>query len=287
MLTGFLNESGTIRVVIANTTKISNKLLDIHHFSYPVSRIMSKFITGAVLVSSTLKGNDVMGCYLDANGPISGMRIEVNSLGHVKGYCINPSAGLDESNKTYALTDDQLINNGKLTVTKVLESGKHPFSGTVEFEGSDIAIIFSNYLLRSEQTNSALLISNVVQPDGIIEKSVGMLVQTMPGATDEEVANIEKTIIDTAPFSQIINSAHNDVDIITAFFKKNSFNKLFNRKLDIKCSCNRFKVITVLKSLNSDDLKQVVDKDGKYSVDCEYCQTNYKIANDELNETVN
>ncbi len=287
MITSFLNKNGTIRVVVANTTEISNKLTKLHNFSYPVSKAMSSFVTGSVLLSSTLKGKDVLGCYLDCNGACTGLRVEVNTFGDVKGYALNPQAGLDEFDKTYALTQEQLIGGGKLTVTKVLEGGKHPFTGSVDFEGGDIAFVFSKYLLVSEQINSAVLISNIVKKDSTISNCKGLLVQAMPGAEEKELEEIEKSIKNSKPFSEIIENHKNSEDIVKQIFKSIEFEKLSERQLQIKCSCSKFKVVTVLKSFSEEDLKQLLNDKGMYSVKCEYCTKTYEINPAELSETVN
>jgi len=287
MITGFLNKKRTVRVIVADTTKISNDFMNIHKFSYPVSRIMSKFVTGTVLLSSTLKGNDVIGCYLDCNGPATGLRVEANTLGHLKGYALSPQAGLDEFDKTYVLSDEQLVNGGTFTVSKVLEAGKQPFTGNIDFEGGDVAFIFSKYLLVSEQVKSAVLISNIVLPDGSIEKCKGLLVQAMPGATDDELEIIEQAIEKASPFSEIIANSKDNNEIVKNIFKEIQFSNIFEKGLLFKCSCSKFKVISVLKSFSNEDLKDVSDNNGNYTVNCEYCKTEYNINPSELKEQQN
>jgi molecular chaperone Hsp33 len=287
MITSFLNNQGTIRVVVADTTKIANELNKLHRFSYPVSKAMSAFVTGATLISSTLKGKDVLGCYLDCNGPCSGLRVEVNTYGDVKGYSLNPQAGLDEFDKTYALTQEQLINGGKLTVTKVLKGGKQPFTGSIEFEGGDIAFAFSKYLLISEQIKSAVLISNIVSKDNTVVNCKGLLVQAMPGASEEELEEIEKQIKNAKPFSKIIDKYKNSKQIVKQLFKSIEFEILSNRQLQLKCSCSEFKVVTVLKSFSQENLKQLLNENKMYSVKCEYCTKVYEISPKQLSETVN
>ena len=283
-LSGFLTEDGVFRIVAAETTQLSNYVGEIHHFSYSVMNAMSRFLTGAALLSSTLKGRDVIGVYLNCSGPLGGLRVEANALGQMKGFALQPQAGVDEIDASYAMPLSQLIGEGTLTVSRIMEGGKAPFTGTVKIEGDRLAIGFSRYLMDSEQVHSAVMISNFLAKDGNARAAAGVLVQALPGASDEKLAAMEDEIQGFPPFSEVIRDVENAEHAVQMLFAGFKPKKLFSRPLLFHCSCSRDKVIRVLKSLSPGDLEDARQSDGIFHVSCDYCGKEYPIRPEELRQ---
>ena len=283
-LTGFLTEDGHFRIVMAETRELSDYMRTIHHFSYPVVNAMSRFLTGAVLLSSNLKGKDVVGVYLNCSGPLAGMRVEANATGQLKAFALQPQAGVDEMDSSYVMPLGQLIGEGTLTVSKIMEAGRTPFTGTVQVEGDRLAIGFSRYLRDSEQTQSAVLISNFLTPEGHAKASAGILVQALPGASGDDLAAIEKEIQGFPPFSDVVMEVDNADQAVQMLFPRYKPSRLFQRPLKFHCSCSRGKVIRVLSSLSPGDMEDARQSDGLFHVNCDYCRTEYIIRPEELSQ---
>ncbi len=281
---GFISEDGLFRIVAARTKDMSNHLSEIHHFSFPVMNAMSRFITGAILLSSNLKGNDTLGVYLNCSGPLAGMRSESNATGQLKAFAIEPQAGVDETDPSYGMDLGQLIGAGTLTVTKTLSGGQRPFTGTVQIEGDKLAIGFSRYLMNSDQIHSAIMISNLVSPDGTVKTSAGMLIQALPGASGDDLSTMEKEIQTFPPFSEVVQEVDDCEQAVRMLFGRFNPAPVFERSLDLHCSCSMDKVVRVLKSLAADDLEDVRQEDGFFRVTCDYCKTEYPVRLDEMRQ---
>ncbi len=283
-LTGFLTEGGQFRIVMAETRELSDYLRTIHHFSYPVMNAMSRFVTGAALLSSNLKGKDVVGVYLNCSGPLAGMRVEANATGQLKAFAVQPQAGVDEIDPSYVMPPGELIGQGTLTVSKIMEAGRTPFTGTVQVDGDRLAIGFSRYLMDSEQVHSAVMISNFLTPDGHANASAGILVQALPGVSEDELAAMEKEIQGFPPFSDVIIEVDNADQAVQMLFSRYKPARLFQHSLEFHCSCSRGKVIRVLSSLSRGDMEDARQSDGLFHVNCDYCRTEYMIRSEELNQ---
>ncbi len=278
----FLSHDGKFRFVVCKTEKTVNKIREIHKMSYPVANAVSRFVTAATLVSSNLKSGDVQGFYLDVNGSIGGIRCEVNSFGHIKGYAIYPQSGVDETDKNYVMDLNQLLGTGTLTVTKVLARGKTPFVSNIPYPGGSLALLFADYLNRSEQIKSAVMVSNFIKPDGFIELSGGILVQAMPDATEKDVEEMEKYIEKLPPLSEILKQTDNTKEVALLSFPHYKPFMVGERHLVFKCTCSREKVLKVLKALSEEDRKPLVLENGTYKVVCEYCKKEYVVAEEEV-----
>ncbi len=278
----YLSEDGKFRFVFVDTKDVVNHIAKIHKMSYPVANAMSRFVTGVCLVSSNLKNGDVLGAYLDVNGVVGGLRCEVNSYGHVKGYAINPQAGVDEFDPNYVMDLNQLLGTGMLTITRVLKRGKVPFTSNIEFNGGSLAMLFADYLKRSEQINSGVFISNFLNPDGSIKNSGGFLVQPMPDAKEKDIEKMEKEIEKLPPFSEVLDTVDNVKQAALLLFPNYKLKQIGERHIVFKCTCSREKVLKVLRALKEEDKKQLLLDDGTYLVVCEYCKKEYKVKREEV-----
>ncbi len=283
-LTGFMTEDGFFRIVMAETKGLSNYLREIHHFSYPVMNAMSRVITGAVLLSSTLKGKDVLGVYLNCSGPLGGARVESNATGQLKAFALQPGAGVDEVDSSYVMSIGQLIGQGTLTISKIMEGGRTPFTGTVQVEGDRLAIGFSRYLMDSEQVHSAVMISNFLGSDGTAQASAGMLIQALPGASENDLDSMEKEIASFPAFSEIVQEVDSGDHAVRMLFARYKPICVFERSLELQCSCSRDKVVRVLKSLSADDLEDARQPDDLFHVNCDYCRTEYIVRPEDLSQ---
>lgn len=282
-LTGFLTADGSFRVIVADTADLANHVSRRHGFSYRVADAMSRFLTGSALLSSNLKEQDVMGTYLESNGAVEGLRVEINAVGQAKAYALNPEAGVDEIDDQYVMDLPELIGSGKLTVTRILKVAKTPYSGTVDVHGGDIAIAFSTYLLQSEQVKSAMLISNYMEPDGTLSRCGGLLIQAMPGATEEQLDQVEAALRELPAFSEILKEADTALQVVQLALPAFKVEQVLERPLVFACSCSREKVVQVLKSMSESDRQAAAQEDGTITVTCDYCREEYTVGPEALN----
>ncbi len=285
VLTGFLTENNLFRVIVAETGALANEIRRRHGLSYPATNALSRFATGASLLSSNLKGRDVVGVYLNVSGPLEGLRVEVDADGRLKGYALQPGAGVDEIDSRYIMDLDQLIGTGTLTVTRVLEGGKQPYSGNVTVHGGEMALAFSRYLLESEQIHSAMMISNFMEADGTVGRCGGLLIQAMPGVSPGELERMEDALKALPPFSEVLKTIESADQVVQLCLPEWGCVRQFDRTLRFVCSCNRDKVVGMLSNMGPDDLARAKGTDGTFRVNCDYCSTSYVVQPEELKRT--
>src|SRR5207237_4008385 len=72
---------------------------------------------------------------------------------------------------------------------------KEPYYGSVPIISGEIAEDLTYYLAKSEQINSAISLGIFVEPEQErVTAAGGFLIQVMPGATDETIAEIERAV---------------------------------------------------------------------------------------------
>lgn len=95
------------------------------------------------------------------------MHVEAVSLGEVRGF-LNPPT-----------LQDAALQEGVLTVSKVLYNNTQPYVTSVEATG-DPQIDWGHYYAQSEQVASAVHLETQLDPDGVPIFSGGITVQLMP-----------------------------------------------------------------------------------------------------------
>jgi len=277
-LIGFLTENGDFRVVTAVTVGLANDIRKRHGCSFRVTDAMSRFVTGTVLLASNLKGTDAIAAYLNCSGPIQGLRAEANALGHVKGFPLVPGAGVDELDADYVMDLTQLLGYGQLTVTRTVTGGRAPVSGTVAVSEGELAIAFSRYLLQSEQVHSATLLGNYLAPDGTVTLSGGLLVQAMPGVTEDALKRMEDALAALPPVHEVLQEADDPGQMALLMLPQWGLRRVLTRPISFRCSCSFEKAIRVLQAMDPESRDSVRGPDGQFHVRCEYCGQAWSVA---------
>ena len=108
------------------------------------------------------------------------------------------------------------------------------------------------------------------------------MIQSLPPADENSLSHIEKEI-DQLPFpSQFFMSGNDPGDILSTLFKRVPHKKTGSRKLFYSCSCSKTKMKSALFSLGYDDLSQLLQKEGRAEVHCQFCRDSYIFDSDEL-----
>ena len=70
--------------------------------------------------------------------------------------------------------------------------------------------------------------------------------------------------------------------ILVKLFNEDNVVLLPEYPVQFACSCSHQRVAEVLRSLGSDELKAMILEQGNISVDCDYCNAEYKFSAKEL-----
>jgi molecular chaperone Hsp33 len=72
--------------------------------------------------------------------------------------------------------------------------------------------------------------------------------------------------------------------ILKAIFSGIPYVTLERHELFYRCTCSRERIERVLVSLGRDELADMIDKQGKADVTCEFCRKSYHLSGQELVE---
>ena len=283
-ITKFLAYNGKISIVCINTTNLVEKARKIHDLSPVATAAFGRLLTITALMGQEMKNKeDKLTIQIQGNGPIGTMLTTANNSPKVKGYVANPYVDLplNEFGKLDVGGADGI--DGYINVIKDIGL-KEPYVGVSPLTSGEIADDFTNYFVNSEQTRTAVALGVLVNKDGV-KRAGGYIINPMPDATDEEIANVEKSIFEAGAISKMLNEGLSLLDIA----KKVTGDKNVKVIEDIKtpvyeCDCSKERMLEGLATLDKNTIKEIIEEDGKAEVVCHFCNKKYEFSKEELEE---
>jgi len=124
----------------------------------------------------------------------------------------------------------------------------------------------------------------LVNPDLTVNCAGGYLIQLLPGASEKEISRLESNIHDMESVTQMLSKEMTPRDICFKALEGFSPQELDSWDVSYRCNCTRDRVENALKLLGTDELTDMIERDGEATVNCHFCRKKYHFSRDELEE---
>lgn len=270
---------GQISLSVLDTTDVVNKAIELHGLTPLCAAGFGRALTVASFMATSLKDeNEKLSVTIDGNGV--GGKIVVCADGNlnVRGSIVNPHADLPLKPNGKLDVGGLVGNEGTITVVKNLGL-KEPYVGKCKLVSGEIGEDFAAYYAYSEQQPTAIAVGVLVKNDKCIGAG-GVILQPLPDCAEENIGKAEKLIAEFSDVSRKINEIGID-GIIKKYFDEYEFTKY---ETQYKCGCSREYVDKVLIALGKKELSDIIEKDGKIEVCCEFCDKKYVYGQKDVEE---
>lgn len=277
-LLSFLLAEKSVRGVILDGTFLVQEMQRRHELGSLETLLLGQSLQVTALMASTLKGHDKIGLRIDCSGPVKGLVTEATATGEVRGYLKRvpipleaPLQSLDETNRLNPCWED-----GLLTISRYLEEGREPFSGSITLQSGHIASEVARYYLLSEQIPTAIHLTISFDINGRVSGAGGLLVQALPGASEEIMASLERK---TNALPSLAGALAEDQKIdqwLNQQFSPFSPEVLQERPVHFQCRCDDKRMHLLLLHLPLTDIEEMRDN-GPFpiQVSCHFCNEKY------------
>ncbi len=269
----------TVRIYTAITTDIVAHAQEIFQMWPTSCAALGRTLTIAAIMSCTYKSGEFLNIKINGDGPIGRITVEATD-GHVRGFVQNPGVYLSYNNGKLNVKD--AVGNGFIEVIKDLHL-RQPFSSTSEIISGEIAEDFTYYFAKSEQIPSSVGLGVLFDTDAKVKAAGGFLIQIMPGCTEESIEKLEQKLTHMKSCSTMIDEGYTAEDIIKEI-TEGDYELLETRNLDYSCNCSKERFKRGLKSLGRMEIKDILDKDKKAEIVCNFCNTKYIFTETDLEE---
>ena len=283
----------TVRCLAAVTTELVAEAATRHETTPVVAAALGRTLTGTLLLGSSLKEVDRLTVQIAGDGPVGGITAEANARGEVRGYVKNPRA--DVPLKAEGKFDVRsLIGNGMFYVIREsgYELGLHrdPYRGSVPLISGEVAEDFAYYLTKSEQIPSAVMLGVLATNDdfnrAVVRASGGVMVQIMPGASDEVVGQLEASIKSAPHTTELIREGATPLELARMVLGDLPYELLDERKVRYVCSCSYERAVSMIGAFDRKELEAMLREDGGAVINCQFCNQTYRLDEAALSELI-
>ena len=286
--------NGGIRLIAISVTESLKEAKIRHKLSFLTTAILGRSFSAALLLASSMKiMHGRVTFRIRSDGPLKGLLVDAGRDGKVRGYVGNPNLELDlvrNKDGKFNFNFKEAVGTGYLNVIRDNGTGD-PFTSTVELINGTIAEDLASYLLHSEQTPSVVFIGEKFQNSDVIS-SGGLLAQVLPKKDTDPllISLLEERCREMKSFSEELHGTNNLLSLIKKIFPDiDDFSiseKARSQEIEFKCRCSRERSLGAMQMLGKKELKDILEKDKKAELVCEFCKNKYIINFDEIKAMV-
>jgi molecular chaperone Hsp33 len=270
----------TIRAMAAVTTGVVEEARR-RHGTYPTATAaLGRTLTAGLLLGATMKDEEGLSIELVGDGPLRRVMVTTNGGGRVRGYVSRPTTHLPSKNGKLDVAG--AIGDGLLCVMRTQPWNKEPYRSVLKLVSGEIAEDITHYLLTSEQMPSATALGVFVNADGTVGAAGGFLVQVLNGAATEMVELVERNVARLPHVTSLIRRGDGPHEILGAVLAGLDIRAIADEPVRFACPCTRERVLGALMLLGREEIDDMIHKEGRAEVRCEFCAEQYLVERDEL-----
>lgn len=273
---------GNVKAVAIRTTAAVEKARSIHNTSNAATAALGRFLTGSLLIAESMKNDtDTQTTIIRADGPIGGMTCVCDSKGNARAYPYESDVETTYLRPGKINVGAAVGKKGSLTVIRDVGL-KEPYSGSVELISGEIAEDFTYYLASSEQTPSVVALGVQIK-DGHVINAGGMMIQMMPGYTDEDLDYVEKRANGGFPeITFLMEEGFSPAKILDLFMGDPEITYLNGYPVSFSCPCSKERMTDGLAAVGRAELYKMIKDNKDIETVCHFCGTKYTFTPAEL-----
>lgn len=278
-----VSKNHAFRVAAVTTSHLTEEARERHNLSHTGTVALGRAFACGILLCNTLrksKGHLIL--KIHGNGPLGKVIVDASNIGTVRGYVEHPSVECFDE-KGYVDIDKAIGKVGYVHVSYDNEKGL-PYTSSVELVSGEIAKDVVNYLATSEQIPSYISCGVYLEPSsGKVLHAGGILIQTMPQASEKDIKDIEENLSRLDPFSIMLRAGNSIEEIMQKSLGNIEIEILSEFEvLCFYCGCNKNRFESILLTFGKNEIRKIIDKTGFAEGRCNYCNNVYKLSKEEL-----
>lgn len=282
----FLAYDGKVSVICAKTTNMVDDARKTHDLSPLATAALGRTITMAAIMGTEMKNTqDKLTLQIKGSGPIEMMVAVANNFPKVKAFVGNPHVDLPLNDIGKLDVGNAVGSEGYINVIKDIGM-KEPYIGVSPLVSGEIAEDFANYFVNSEQRESAIALGVLVDKNGV-KSSGGYLIQLMPGSTEEEISKIEQAVFKAGAISKMLDEELTLTQIAKKITGDENIQIVDESITPIyECDCSKEHMKDALATIGKEELKDIIEKEGKAELVCHFCNKKYEFSKEELEQII-
>lgn len=270
-----LSRDGHVRVTTLVGTELAREAARRHGTGPVATAALARALQGAVLLAADGKAGETVQLQFRGDGPLRAVTAIADPEGRVRGYVAHPDApGAPEVGRA--------LGAGKLAVVRFRPTWRQPYTGIVELRSGEIAQELAHYLLHSEQRPTAVGLGVWLDPEVGVGAAGGFLVEALPGADPESVAQVEENTRGLSNPSVLVREGAGVSELAERLLLGLGGTPLERRSPRFHCGCDRERVRRAAALLGRREVASLRASGETLEVRCEFCGERYRVTAEEI-----
>lgn len=287
----YLVHNGKASIIVADTTELCEYIRNLHDLTPTTTAVMGRFatISGIIGLTEIKEKDDLITVQMNGRGPVGSVVSVVkfnDNKSKVKSYIADPHVELPIREDGKIDVGGAVGKDGFLNIIRKNNITDSNYSGLVPLVSGEIAEDFAEYFVKSMQKPTVLALGVLVNKDGV-KRSGGFLLNLMPDAEEEVIVKIENALSSAPSISKMLENdeeLENIVRIVTG--EENPELIEDNLSIVYECDCSREKFEEGLISIGKEELKKIIEEDGRASIRCQFCNKEYEFLKEDLESLI-
>ncbi|MCM0613637.1 Hsp33 family molecular chaperone HslO [Marinobacter sediminum] len=238
---------------------------------YPdtVRGLLGEALVASVLMSSTLKFEGTLSLQAQGEGALRTLMAECSHDRFIRGLARFDEHAVSEENF------HNLLGEGRMAITITPDKGNR-YQGVVPREQDTLAGCLEEYFERSEQIPTSLFL--FADENG----AAGMLLQRLPGATDEDGDLWDRInhLARTVEASELLEL--DSETVLHRLFHEETVRLFEPEAVAFRCSCSQERTLGALEAIGEEECYSILDEQGSIEMDCQFCHTHYRFDRNDI-----
>lgn len=282
-----ITSDGSIMASAITGTNIVATAQQVHRLSPVATAALGRLLTGASLMGAQLKQRRAaLTVRIKGDGPLGVMVASATSDGNVRGFVGNPNCKTEYYENGHINVGKAVGSNGTLYVVRDYGTGE-PYTGVIELVSGEIAEDITSYYANSEQIPTVCALGVLLdKQDGALLLAGGMLIQLLPGATQDICDKLEANIKKLESVTTMMAKGMAPLDMCRAALEGFELEVLDEMPVHYYCTCSRQRVEQSFASIPDDQLRGMINSTGNVEAVCHYCNKKYLFTAKEIEDFI-
>lgn len=231
---------------------------------YPplIQRLLGEAMAATALLSATIKFQGQLTLQLQSQGPLRLLLVQCSNERRLRGLARWEGDMADAPLPV-------LCAEGSLAITLTLEGAQSPYQGIVAVTEDSLAANLEAYLNRSEQIPSHLHLA------ADQTRAAGLLLQRLPhqAQDNDDIWNAIEAMSSRLRDAELLRL--DTATLVSRLFSHHTLRLFPAQPVAFACSCSRERIVTLLRALGRDEVRDILAEQGKVQVTCEFCGMPY------------
>ncbi|WP_242342179.1 Hsp33 family molecular chaperone HslO [Anaeromyxobacter terrae] len=268
---GLFPEPGlrAVFVRVGDTARMARML----HGLYPTSaHLFAQALTAGALLGALQKERGRVNLQLECDGPLSGLFVDADHDGNVRGYVRRPTVNFPGDPARGARA--ALGGSGFLSVLRQLGDGQH-YRSAVELVAFDLPDDLRRWFAASEQVATAVDVAVVPREGEPLGEVAGVLLQRLPDGDDAAIEAARARLLAGALPEALARGA--SAQEVISEIGGDGFELLADGEVAYRCGCSDARARSAVSALGREGVLEVLATEKQAVITCEFCRSRYVV----------